>query len=183
MATFVTKGILQSGVQLTLNASDHIWVSGATFGSNIIVGSYQDSTHISDTNDVLRDTTASVNNMKFLTSTTASVNSAASVSLSTVTSGSAPFMFVFSHGSSVATSAATFYAWDGTTSTSPLSGISFQAAEIGNSTWTAANGSGAALTLANQSASTSHTFYIALSASPTNTGAKVGSLTLQLSFS
>jgi hypothetical protein len=91
--------------------------------------------------------------------------------------------FNFSDGASVATSAGKFYAYDGATDATPMAGITFQALEGGvSNAWVAANGLGSALTLANQGASTSHDFYIAVSMSPTSTGAKTGKLKISLTY-
>jgi len=157
-------------------------MSGTSFGSNIIVGSYQDGTHVSDSNDVQKDLAASVNNTKYLTASTVSINGGGSVNLNTVTSGTAPFLFRFTHGSSVATTGAAFYAYDGVTDATPMSGITFQAAEVGDTNWAAANGSGAALSLDNQGSATQHDFWLVLSATPLSTGAKVGSVKLTLTY-
>ena len=62
MATWTTYGVLQNGTTLQLNATDHIWVNGTSFGLNIVSGQYQDSTHITDVNDIQRDTTVRVTN-------------------------------------------------------------------------------------------------------------------------
>lgn len=64
-----------------------------------------------------------------------------------------------------------------------MAGVNFQAAEGGQSTsWVAANGSGSALTLANQVAATSHNFYVATAISPTSTGAKTGKVKITLTY-
>lgn len=181
--SWTTQAQLQNTAFLPLSATDHIWLNGNTFGSNINVGSYQDSTHISDASDVQRDTTAAVNNTKYLSASQASVNSGAAQNMSTLTSGNIPFVYQFSSTASVSTTGATLYAYDGITDATPYAGINFYAAELGNSSWTAANGNGSALTLQNQSAGTTHSFYVAISASPSSTGAKTGSIKLTLSYS
>jgi len=182
MATWAAYAQLQNSTTLTIASTDHIWLNGTTYGQNVTVGSYQDSTHVSDSDDVQRDITSPVNNLKYTTSSTVSVNGASATTLSGVVSSSYPLKFVFSHGSSVETTGATFYAYDGVTDTTPISGITFQAAEAGDLTWTAANGSGSALSLDNQGAATSHTFYVAISASPSSTGAKTGSVKITLTY-
>jgi len=187
MATFTTYGQRQDGSALQLNATDNIWLTGTTYSTPIVVGSYQDGTHLSDVNNIQRDTSVALHNTKYLTGTTVSLDGGASVNLSTLASGSAPLHFNFSNSSAVATSAATFYAWDGVSSTNPFPNITFQAAEISgsggtNSSWTAANGSGSALTLGAQGSSTSHDFFIAVSAAPSAASALVGSVSLSLTY-
>jgi hypothetical protein len=89
----------------------------------------------------------------------------------------------FSDPASVATSGGSFYAFDGATDATPMSGVTVQAGEGGQTTtWIAANGSGSALTLANQAAATSHDFYIFTSATPTSTGNKTGQLKIVLTY-
>ena len=63
-------------------------------------------------------------------------------------------------------------------------GVTFQAAEGGTtSTWVAANGSGSALTIADDTAATSHDYFIAISVTPTSVGAKTGKVKLALTYS
>lgn len=182
MATWTTYGVLQNGNTLQLNATDHIWVNGTSFGLNIVSGQYQDSTHISDANDVQRDTTSALNNTKYVTDSTVSVNGASAVTLSGVTSSQVPLKFTFTNGSAVATSNCKFYAYDGVTDANPMLGVNFKAAEVGDTSWTAANGLSSALNLDNQGSNTAHNFYIAISASPTSPGAKSGSVKLSLTY-
>lgn len=181
MATWDLTAQLTTGT-LSVDTDDKIWWSGASYGTNVIVGSYQDSTHISDSTDAHLCTTNHVNNTKYLTGSTASINGAGSSALP-IPTGSCGLKFNFSDAASVATSGASFYAYNGTTDTTAMAGVTFQAAQGGvSSSWVAANGSGSALTLANQSASTTHDFYIATSVSPTSTGQKTGSVKITLTY-
>jgi|SRR5581483_10112776 len=182
MATWTLTSQLTSGT-LSVNSTDRIWWNGTNFGDNIVVGSYQDSTHISDSSDAHRCTTNHVHNTKYVDSTHVSLDGAASSLLSALTTSQAGLKFNFSDASSVATSAASFYAYDGTTDATAMAGVTFQAAEAGtSSSWVAANGSGSSLSLANQSAATSHDFYVATSVSPSSTGAKTGKVKITLTY-
>lgn len=183
MATWAVYGVLQSSGTLQLNATDHIWLTGTSFSNNVVAGTYQDGTHISDSSDIQRDTVSSLNNVKYVTSSTASLNGASAVALSTISQAHVPLKFIFTNAGSVQTSAAKFYAYDGVTDTNALVGIDFQAAEQGDLTWTAANGSGSALNLGDQGESSTHNFYVILSASPTSPGAKSGSVKLTITYS
>lgn len=122
--------------------------------------------------------------MKYLTSTTYSLNGGGSTSLAAgaPTTAQCPLKFNFADAASVATSNGKFYAYDGTTDATAMSGVTVQAIEQSNTTWIAANGSGSAVSLANQSAATSHDFYIALSLSPSSTGAKTGKIKISLTY-
>jgi hypothetical protein len=182
MATWTLTAQLTTGT-LSVGATDRIWWNGAAFGTNIVVSSYQDTTHISNASDVHQCTTNHVHNTKFLTSTTMSLDGAASANLSTLTTANAGLKFNFADAASVATSACTFYAYDGTTDTTAMAGVTFQAAEAAvTATWVAANGSGAALALTDQAASTSHDFFVATSVTPTSTGAKTGKVKITLTY-
>ena len=182
MATWTLTAQLTTGT-LTVGATDRIWWNGTLFGDNVVVSSYQDSTHISNSSDTHQCTTNHVHNTKYLTSTTMSLDGAGSANLSTLTTGNSGLKFNFADGASVATSGGKFYAYDGTTDATAMAGVTFQAGEGGTtSTWVAANGLGAALSLANQGASTSHDFFIATSVSPSSTGAKTGKIKITLTY-
>jgi hypothetical protein len=183
LATWTLTAQLTTGT-LSVGATDRVWFNGTSFGDNVVVGSYQDSTHISNSSDVHQCTTNHVHNVKYLTSTTFSLDGGGSVSLAAgaPTTAQCPLKFNFSDGASVATSAGKFYAYDGSVDANAMAGVTFQAIEQSNTTWVAANGSGAAVNLANQSANTSHDFYIACSASPSSTGAKTGKIKISLTY-
>lgn len=89
----------------------------------------------------------------------------------------------FTDASSVATSNARFYSFDGSTVTAEAIGVEAYAFEqgVGATTWTQLNddsaniggdNSGERLSLSDQSAATEHTFYIAVSARPETVGSK-----------
>jgi hypothetical protein len=182
MATFTVTAQLTTGT-LTVGATDRVWFNAAAFGDNVAVSSYQDSTHISNSSDVHQCSSNHVHNTKYVASGTMSLDGAGTANLSTLTTGNAPLKINFSDASSVATSVGKFYAYDGTTDATAMVGVAVQAAEAGTSSaWVAANGSGAALSLADQGAATSHDFYIAISVSPTSAGAKTGKFKLSLTY-
>jgi hypothetical protein len=168
----------------TVGATDRVWFNGVggAFGTNVVVGSYQDGTHISSNADahVAACTTGGhLHNTKFLTSTTMSLDGAGSANLSTLTTGSAPLKFVFDTsdlgGASVVTNSAKFYAYS-TSDGTPVSGVTVQAGEAAvTSTWVSigtTGGSAAGLSIADQTTATSHNFFLAVSVTPTSTGAK-----------
>jgi hypothetical protein len=166
---------------LVVGATDRVWFNGVggTFGTNVVVGSYQDGTHISNNADAHQCTTNHVNNTKFLTSTTMALNGAASANLSTLLTTQAPLKFTFDTtdlgGASVTTSGAKLYAYS-TADGTPVSGVTVQAGEAAvTSTWVSIGTTGAAaagLSLGDQLTATSHNFFAAISITPTSTGAK-----------
>ena len=183
MAIWSLTAQLLSGT-LTVATSDRIWFNGTNFGDNVVVSTYQDSTHVSDSADAHKCTSSHVHNVRYVAANTYSLDGGGSTALgaSAPTTAQCPFKFNFSDGSSVATSGGKFYFYDGTTDATAMVGVTVQAIEQSNTAFTAANGSGAAVTLANQSASTSHDFYIASSVSPTSTGAKTGKMKITLTY-
>ncbi len=190
MATWTTTGQRTDGTStVALAATDRFWFnSGVNLTDNVTVGEYQNGTHASDGADAhlaaCGGTGGHINNTKFLSSTTVSINGAASATLSgTVPSvAQCPIKFNFSDPASIATSATKFYFFDGTTDATAMAGVEVRAIEQGNTSWVAANGSGASLALANQAAATSHNFFVSTSVSPSSTGAKTGKCKITLTY-
>lgn len=182
MASWTLTAQLQNSSTLAVAANNHIWWNGANFGNNVIVGSYQDSTHVADVNDNQLDTVSPVNNTKYVDATHVSINGGASTALP-IPTGSCGLLFTFSDPSSVQTSGAKIYAYDGVTDINPIDNITFQAAEGSASTsWVNANGLNGALDLQNQAAATTHNFYVATSLSPQTSGLKSGKIKITLSY-
>lgn len=185
MATWTLTAQLTTGT-LSVGATDRVWWNGAAFGTNVVVGSYQDTTHITNNTDVHQCTTNHVHNTKYIDGTHVSIDGGGSAVLAAgtiPTTANCGLKFNFSDASSVATSGATFYVYDGTTDANAMSGVTFQAGEGGQTTtWVAASGSGSALSIANQSAATSHDFYVFTAASPSSTGAKTGKIKMVLTY-
>lgn len=183
MATWALTAQLTTGT-LTVNATDRIWFNDATFGANIVVGQYQNSTHISNSSDVHQCSTNHVHNTKFLTSTTVSIDGAGSTSLP-VSTANCPLKFTFSHGSSVTTSGANFFGY-GASEAAAITDVTLQAGEGGvTGTWVSCGGGsgGTKLTLADHgSAATSHDFFVFLSVTPTASGAKTGTVKISLTY-
>ena len=180
--TWVATAVLTDSTTITFNVGDRVWWSAGSFGSNVTVNAYQDSTHISTDEDVERCTVTHLHNTKYLDGTHVSIDGAGSTTLPISTSNCG-LMFTFSDTSSIATSSTNFYAYDGDTDINPMLGVYFQAAEGGQSTeWINANGLGNALTLQNQSSSTSHNFFVATSVSPTSNGSKAGAIKINLTY-
>lgn len=179
----------------TVLTTDQIWWTAGTDNTSanyVVVGNYQDGTHIYASNGTTHQcATNHVNNTKFVDSTHVNINAGGSVLLTSMTTANCGLKFVFDTsdlgGASVTTSGAKFYAYDGTTDTNAMAGVTFQANGFSGSTatgtsWVAANGSGSALTFADQTTATSHTFYVATSVSPTSTGAKTGKVKFTLTY-
>lgn len=182
MATWSLTAQLQSGSTLTVATNNHIWWNGTNFGDNIVVGQYQDSTHVADSNDNQLDTVSPVHNVKYVDATHASIDGGGNSSLPVATN-KCNFVFNFSDPSSVQTSGAKLYLYDGVEDVNGIDDISFFAVEGGQTgTWVAANGLNSALMLQNQTSATSHNFYVATSLSPQTSGIKSGKMKIVLSY-
>jgi hypothetical protein len=174
MATFIHY--LQGGANTTIDASDYLAFSDGTFGNAITVNAYNGGTHVRSSAGVDDSSANTPNNVTFISQTggTAGDSQAdwgdGTEDLDQILNSEATLKINFSHGSSVTTSNAKFYAYDGTTPATAPTNLDFYAAEVGDTNWTNADGSGAALTLNNNTTATSHDFYIAVSVKPTAVG-------------
>lgn len=182
MATFTFQ--LQGTTPTTIEATDIIQFAGAGgFDSKITAGQYNDSTHVESSVGANDSSANAPKNNKYISATEVDIG-AGTVLLSSLTDADAALKINFSDPSAVATESASFYAYDGVTTTAVPTGVTFQAAEIGDTNWTNAEGSAAALSLADQAAATSHDFFIAISASPESVGLKDAfSLRVELTYS
>ncbi len=183
MATFIWS--LQGTTPTTIDATDLVQFAGSGgFDSKITVGSYNDTTHVKSSGNANDSSANTPHNNKWLTSTTVSLNGAGSTALSAATTAACALKINFADAASVATSAAKFYAYDGTTTTVNPTAVTFKAAQQGNSTWVDAETVTTPLNLADQTASTSHDFFILASASPDSVGLKSAfSLRIELTYS
>lgn len=173
MATFTWTGQgTNAGVtNTTIGATDKLGFYGSSFGDAIAVGSYQDSTHVENSGGTELCTTH-INNTKYVASGTLSVNGGGTEALdgTNLATTECPLLINFAHGSAVACSSITFWAYDGSTDTAVPTNVTFQCAEQGDTAWTNAEGSGSAMALEDSASATSHDFYLAVSASPEAVG-------------
>lgn len=169
MATFTWT--LQGTSDTTLGATDTLQFAGGTFDSNVTVGAYQDSTHVKASGGTDSSAANTPNNVKYISGTQGDWGAGTEL-LTAILTSECTLKVNFSDAASVATSAAIFYAYDGTTTTTGPTGVTFYAFEQGDANWTLAEGSGSAVTLTDQAAATSHDFFIGVSASPDSVGLK-----------
>lgn len=170
MATYTWY--LQGTSPTTIEATDIVQFAGGTFGSAITVGAYNDSTHVESSVGADDSSANTPHNNKYLTSNTVSLNGAGSSSLSAAATSACALKINFADAASVTTTSHIFYAYDGSTTTAVPTGVTFYAAEQGDANWTNAEGSAAAVTITDDTASTSHDYYILMSASPESVGLK-----------
>jgi len=189
MATFTFT--LQGTTPTTIGATDIVQFAGAGgFNTNVTVGQYNDTTHVKSSGGSDLSSGNSPKNNKFISQSGGTAGKsqvdvgAGTVDLDTVATTDAALKINFSDAASVATSSAIFYAYDGTTTTAVPTGVTFVAAEQGDTNFTGAEGSGAALALTDQAAATSHDFYIIPSVSPDSVGLKNAfTLRIELTYS
>jgi hypothetical protein len=170
MATFAWT--LQGSSDTVIAATDRVQFAGSGgFDTKVTVGQYNDTTHVKTSGDADKSNGNTPNNNKFISATQVDIGSG-TVLLTSLANGDAALKINFSDAASVAITNAVFYAYDGVTTTAAPTGVTFKAAEIGDSNWTDAEGSGSPVTLGDKAAATSHDFYIAASVSPDSVGLK-----------
>ena len=177
MATFTWT--LQGSTDTTIGATDIIQFAGSGgFDSKITVNAYNDTTHVKSSGGTDDSSGNTPENNKFISQTggTAGDSQAdwgdGTEDIDAILDAECALKINFADAASVSTESAIFYAYDGTTPATAPTDIDIRAAESGDTNFTQAEGSGAALTLTDQGASTSHDFFIILSASPESVGLK-----------
>lgn len=177
MATFIWY--LQGTTPTTIGGTDILQFAGAGgFNSKIQVNAYNDTTHVKAAGGSNLSTGNTPRNNKFISQTGGTGGDSqvdvgsGTVDLDTVTTGQAALRINFSDAASVITEECIFYAYNGTTPATAPPGLDVRAAEVGNANFTEVEGSGNALAIQDDTAATSHDYYIVLSASPTSVGLK-----------
>jgi len=172
---------------------------GSTFGSSVQVGSFQDSTFVTNSNGTVNG--GALNNNKYVgTSSGVQVNGDSTVNLNTVALASGSLNVRFTFDSVVMTQNGQFRIMDRVDADAPASGVTSEvaqlcnggsgvnqstgAAQAGHNGWLQLAGSGTTMTLLSSPGSgglspngtgttdTRHDFYLALSASPSSIGSK-----------
>lgn len=188
MASFTWA--LQGATPTTIDATDKIQFAGATFGSPITVGSYNDSTHVESSVGANDSSGNTPNNVKFISQSGGTGGDSQAdwgdgiEDIDAITNAEATLKINFSHTSAVTTTNAIFYAYNGTTPATAPTDIDVRAFEVGDTNFTEIEGSGKALTLNDDTASTSHDYYIGVSASPASVGEKTAfAFRIELTYS
>jgi hypothetical protein len=194
-ATLSVQGI-STEVDVT-DATQRFWLNGILFGNPVAQGAYNDSSHLTDSDD---SNDVVIRNVKWFGTSQAEVDTILLSAYGSALYGEDQFggtransnpvviglplsqtvcqlHFHLASDIPIAISAAHFYAYDGISDTSPYKGITFYAAEAGQTTsWVAANGSSQALACSTQASSTMHDWFIAVSATPTTQGDHQGKI-------
>lgn len=169
---------------------------GTGFGTSVAVGSYQDSTFVS--NGAGTSQANQCDNNKFINSSSLSVNGAGTILLTELPNQNSTLEINAEFDSAVTLQNWKLYAYDRDNINNAPSGVTLKCASVvhlsnsqaanngsGNSTWITPAGSGVIHTLLPPSpglsgtapngigtTSSSHSFYLALSATPTSVGSK-----------
>lgn len=188
MATFVWT--LQGVSPTTIDSNDIIQFAGASFDDPITVGAWNDSTHVESSVGANDSSGNTPNNNKFISQSGGTGGDSqadwgdGTEDLDQITDAEASLKVNFSHGTAVAVSGVKFYAYNGTTPATAPSNVNVVCAEVGDTNFTEAEGSGSALSLDNSASATSHDFYIVLSASPATVGEKTAfAFRMELTYS
>ncbi len=186
MATFTWEVYADTPAWMDISTNTIVFSGSATdLAAAITVGTWQTGTHLGN-GDPGTDQcgTNHVPNVKYVSGTQFD-NGGGTESLNdtNLVATESTLRVEFTDASSVATSNARFYSFDGSTETNEAVGIEAYAFEQGvtASSWTQINddsgniggdNSGERLDLSDQSTGTEHTFYVAVSARPESVGSK-----------
>lgn len=187
------------GTWVDITASSGLGFFGASFGTSVQVGQYQDSTFITTGNGSVQGPTAS--NCKYITSSGVSINGDDTVVPSSIVVNSGTMNVRFTFDSAVKTQNAELRIFDRTTIAAGATGVTTQVMQLVNdgsgvsssgtplapashAGWVAPSGSGVVVSLLSSAGSgglspsgsdtqdTRHDWYACLSASPLSIGSK-----------
>ena len=186
MAAFEWYGQDTGTADMLIGATDKVSFYGAAFNDAIEVSSYQDSSHVENSANSEICSTAHLMNTKYIAAGSVDLNAGDGGALGAAmpTDEGCPLLILFGDASSVVTTNTTFWAYDNATDSAVPTGVTFQCFEGGNATWTNAEGSGAAMGVADDTTAATHMYYLGLSASPESVGVKTDfALKFQLTYS
>ncbi len=188
MATFTWKAYMGAGPGWADMGANTLCFSGSAtdITTPITVGTWNTGTHAGNGDPGTDQCGANhIPNIKHVGVTNYFQNTSASelINETNIAQTECTLQILFTDASSVATSAARVYTFDGTTETTEAVGIEAYALErlTGVTQWTQINddsaniggdNSGERLSLADQAAATEHTFYVCMCARPETVGAK-----------
>lgn len=188
MASFVWA--VQGGTPTTVGATDVIRFAGGTFTTPIQATEYNTSTHVRNSGGSETSGSNTPNNVEFISQTGGTGGDSqadwgdGTEDLDQITNAEATLNINFSDAAAVSITDAIFYTYDGSTPATAVPDLDVRAAEVGDTNFTEAEGSGSALELTDQtSPATSHNYYIAVSVSPQTGGLKSGAGRIELTYS
>lgn len=176
-ATYVWT--LQGATPTTIDATDLIQFAGAGgFDTAITVGAYNDSTHVESSVGANDSSGNTPKNSKFISQAGGTGGDSqvdiggGTVDLDTISTANCPLKINFSHGTSVTTTSHILYGYNGSSQSTGPTEVDLRMAEQADANWTEAEGSGAPVTVNDDTTATSHDYFFLISASPTTVGEK-----------
>lgn len=182
---------LQGTTPTEIEATDILQFAGlGGFNEPIVVNSYNDTTHVKSNAGADNSAGNDPRNNKFISQSGGSggdsqvqVDGGATVNLDTLVDADAALHINLSDVSSFEVADAIFFVYSGSPATPPV-GIDVRVAEITDTNFTQAEGSGSPLLLADQGTpATDHDYYIVISYSPLTAGMKNQTMRLEATLS
>jgi len=188
MATFTWY--LQGSSATEIEDTDKLQFANGTFDGKITVDEYNDSTHVKTSIGGDKSASNTPVNVKFISASGGGGGASqadwgdGTEDLDAITTAEATLKITFSDASEVAVEDAIYFAYKtGEATTVGPDDVDFECAEVGDTNFTVAEGSGNALELADQATpATSHHYYIAVSCSPTAVGTKSFKQRIELTY-
>lgn len=186
MAAFEWNGQDTGTALVVIAATDRIGFYGAAFNDAIETSAYQDSIHVENTSNTEVCATAHLQNTKYVAAGSVDLNAGDGGALGAAmpTDEGCPLNILFGHASEVAVTDTTIWGYNGTADATGPADVTFYIAEGGNATWTAADGSGAAMGVGDSASAATHNYWFSVSASPDTVGVKEDfAIKFQLTYS
>lgn len=171
---------------MMLQATDRFGFYGAAFNDAIETSAYQDSCHVENSSNTEICATAHLHNVKWVASGSCDIDGGNGGALGAAMPPQAACQVIvlFGDDSSVSTSNASIWAYNGTTDATAPVDVDVQCLEQADTAWSNIDGSGNAMALTDQGAAATHNFYLAFSCSPSAVGVKEElAFKLQLTYS
>lgn len=172
MAVFVWYGQNTAAGTTTISGGHTLSFWGSAFDVPVPVDEYQVTMH-NEQGGTDYCVNNHIHNCKYVDGSTINIDEGGNETLASgtyPTAANCTLKVNFSDASSVALSSVTFWADDGATATAVPTDIDFRMGEFGDAAWSTPEGSGAAKSLESRAASTSHDYFLFVSASPETVG-------------
>jgi hypothetical protein len=168
-----------SDTEIDGDAGDKVQFAGAGgFDSKINVDEYQDTTHVKTAGGTDKSDGNTPNNVKFISQAAGGGGDSQAdwgdgvEDLDQITDAEATLLINIADAGAFGIESQLFYAYQGSPATPPTD-VDVRAAEVGDTNFTQAEGSGSALAIGDSGSAMSHDIYIALSCSPESLSQKL----------
>jgi hypothetical protein len=147
-----------------------IQFSDGTFDNPITVSAFNGGTHVRSSGGSDDSTANTPNNVKYIASGTADWGDGTEA-CSAILDGECTLKITVGYDTNITVTGITMYAYDGTTPATAPTNLDVYFFEQGDTAWTNADGSAAAMSLTDSTTpATAHDFYVAMSVSPSAVG-------------